>query len=423
MAEDLREYEKYLRDIIHVGTPFIPFYLKWLREFLKRAPLPPDKRNRALEAYRADLEKRYQPWQVEQALRAVRHYWYHLDRKAGGSTGMYAAAAAELSSEEQSLLDEARKMLRLRHCSYRTERTYLSWMRRFFQFRHERGLSGSRDFDADSLRSYLSYLAVDQRVAGSTQQQAFNALLFLFRYVLDVSVDGLSETIRARKPKRLPVVLTKEEIQTLLRLMPMPYRLMAMLIYAGGLRLAECMSLRVRDLDFDNGRIVLHGGKGDKDRTTLFPESLHQPVSLHLNEVRRLYASDRRKDAPGVPLPHALEKKYPHAKVEWAWFWVFPSPKLSVDPRSSGVYRYHLYHSTLQKRMTEAVRSAGLVKNATVHSLRHSFATHLIEAGYDIRTVQELLGHANLNTTMIYTHVAVRNKLGVISPLDTIDTE
>ena len=195
---------------------------------------------------------------------------------------------------------------------------------------------------------------------------------------------------------------------------------MAKLIYGSGLRLSECLSMRVRDFDFENERITVHGGKGDKDRVTLFPNAIHDEVNLQLKNVRRLFEEDRSLKRPGVPLPQALSKKYRSACFEWSWFWLFPSPRLSIDPRSGQTYRMHLYPSTLQKNMKKAVQLSEVPKNATVHSLRHSFATHLIEAGYDIRTVQELLGHSNVNTTMIYTHVALKNKLGVISPLSKL---
>jgi integron integrase len=328
----------------------------------------------------------------------------------------------DLNPEDEKLLHEACRILRLRHCTYRTERTYLGWIRRFLHHcRHH--TAKHRKIDADTLRNFLSYLAVEQRVAAATQQQAFNAILFLFRYVLNLRVEGLSETVRAGKPRRLPVVLTPGEVQELMHRLPQPYRLMGMLIYGGGLRLSECLELRIRDLDFESEQIVIRRGKGQKDRTTLFPRAIHPAVQSHIREVQYLYRQDRRDKKPGVPLPEALERKYPNAGLEWGWFWLFPSPRLSINPRTERVYRHHLYPSTLQKQVTKAVRSMALTKHATVHSLRHSFATHLIESGYDIRTVQELLGHEHVNTTMVYTHVAARNKKGVISPLEHLDLE
>ena len=317
-----------------------------------------------------------------------------------------------------------RKSLRLSNRSYRTERTYMGWVKRFFAYLR----STHTRIDADSLRqedikSFLTYLAVEQDVASATQEQAFNALLFFHRRVCSgsESIDGLGETIRATPKKRLPVVLTSEEIAQLIKLLPNPYNLMAMCIYGGGLRLSECMSLRIRDLDFDNESITIRGGKGDKDRSTLFPKSLHLYMREHLKETERLFHEDRRRGKPGVPLPHALERKFPNAWKEWGWYWVFPSPRLSIHPRNGRTYRNHLYPSTLQKQVSRAVHILGFVKRVTVHSLRHSFATQLIESGYDIRTVQELLGHSNLSTTMVYTHVASKNKRGVISPINGID--
>lgn len=421
MPYDELRYKSYLKDTIHIPAFHIPHYLKWVRIYRKHYSDDNNNRKKVLEQYRCLLSKTCHLWQVEQAIQAVRYYWYFIDTQEA-TTLKPAEITFDLHPEDEELLRESRRILRLRHCTYRTERTYLGWIRRYLH--HCRKHSNSqRTLDADSLRTYLSYLAIEQRVAAATQQQAFNAILFLFRYVLNRQIDGLSETVRAGKPRRLPVVLSANEIQRLLYRLPQPYRLMAMIIYGGGLRLSECLGLRIRDLNFEDEQILIHRGKGKKDRTTLFPRTIHSAVHHHMQEVERLYRQDRQDKNPGVPLPEALERKYPSASLEWAWFWLFPSPRLSVDPRSGHVYRYHLYPSTLQKQVTKAVRSMALTKHATVHSLRHSFATHLIEAGYDIRTVQELLGHEHLNTTMVYTHVAVRNKKGVISPLEQIDLE
>ena len=198
---------------------------------------------------------------------------------------------------------------------------------------------------------------------------------------------------------------------------------MAMIIYASGLRLSECIGLRIRDLDFKDEKIIIRSGKGNKDRSTIFPSMLHQLTREQISEARFLYEKDRRENKPGVSLPYALERKYPSYRREWAWFWLFPSPRFSVDPRSGNTYRHHMYSSSLQKKFSKAVHQLNLTKNATIHSLRHSFATHLIEVGYDIRTVQELLGHSSLNTTMVYTHIAVKNKLGVLSPIINLEDD
>lgn len=419
---DSTAFSRYLRDIGRVREKEISFYVRWVGMFLEMGTEIGKTREAALERFQIRMVRRFEDWQVQQALAAVRNYWYFMDRSAGGeSETRKRQEAPEGRLDAAAIIDEARRILRLGNRAYRTEKTYLGWIRRFLVFSEKHGKAGREEITPELLREYLTYLAVERKVAAATQQQAFNALLFLFRYVLQASIDGLGTTIRAMRKNRLPVVLTQKEISGILARVTYPYDLMVMLIYGGGLRLSECMGLRVRDLDFDGGKIIIHQGKGRKDRHTLFPPEIHEKMKSHLAEVRKVYAEDRRRGQPGVALPEALEKKYPGACMEWGWFWVFPSPRLSIDPVSGLVRRFHLYPTTLQKQVHEAVRSLDLTKNATVHSLRHSFATHLVEAGYDIRTVQELLGHSNLNTTMIYTHVAVKNKLGVISPLSRME--
>ena len=259
---------------------------------------------------------------------------------------------------------------------------------------------------------------MEKRISKATQSQAFNALLFLFRNVLGQDLDISSMAMRARKNPRLPVVLSRQEVTGLLAHFAGVYQLMARLIYGCGLRLNECLSLRVKDVDFAQGCLIARAGKGDKDRRTVLPESLEAPLRQHLLETKKLHDQDRQEKVPGVALPNALERKYPNAGKEWGWFWVFPARSLSVDPRSQVVRRHHVLPNTLQKQMKNAVRQSGLAKQVSVHTLRHSFATHLLENGYDIRTIQELLGHADVKTTMIYTHVASKNRLGVRSPLD-----
>jgi integron integrase len=275
----------------------------------------------------------------------------------------------------------------------------------------------------EELKQFLSFLAVERKVSASTQQQAFNALLFLFRHILDQKVEGIAEAIRSRVKTRLPVVLDPEEIIQIFQNLIDPHRIVARLIYGGGLRLNECLNLRVKDLDFKASLLTVRSGKGDKDRVTLLPPSLHPDLNYHLKSVRIVFDDDRRKNVAGVSLPAALERKYPGAGIEWSWFWVFPSARLSLDPYSDKIRRHHLYPSTLQRQFKAAILKSGIGKNASIHTLRHSFATHLIEAGYDIRTVQELLGHSNIQTTMIYTHVARKNKLGIISPLEKLGVE
>ncbi len=312
------------------------------------------------------------------------------------------------------LEQDMQRVLRLRHTSLRTERSYLGWLRRFRAFTGERP---GVELRAGDVVRFLSHLAVDQDVSPSTQNQAFSALLFLFRHVLDRDLD-VAATVRAKPRRRLPVVLTRDEVGRVLDGLQPPFDLMARLIYGAGLRLQECLELRVKDVLLDEGVLLVRSGKGDKDRRTVLPESLLEPLAMHLRAIRAMHDADRRDDVPGVALPHALARKYPNAGQDWPWFWVFPADNLSVDPRSKIVRRHHRHPSAFQKHFKQAVARAGVAKPATIHTLRHSFATHLLEAGTDIRTIQELLGHKDVQTTMIYTHVANKNRLGVVSPLD-----
>jgi integron integrase len=270
------------------------------------------------------------------------------------------------------------------------------------------------------VKNFLTYLAVQKGLSSSTQKQAFIALLYLFRNVLFKEISNLNGVIRSSNYKKLPLVLTKDEILLILQQMQGIYRIMIELIYGGGLRLSECLSLRIKDIDFQRQCMTIRSGKGNKDRQTLLPYSLISALKEHFLLVMKYYESDRKNNIAGVQLPHALNKKYPNVGKEWGWFWVFPSKKLSCDPRENIIRRHHLYPSTLQKTFHASVLSAKITKNAAIHTLRHSFATHLIESGYDIRTVQELLGHSDIRTTMIYTHIAKKNKLGVVSPIDDI---
>jgi integron integrase len=307
--------------------------------------------------------------------------------------------------------------MRLKHLSFRTEKSYLGWIARFLAFSAP---AEPRVLGEEHLKHYLSYLAVERKVSAATQKQAFNALLFFYRKVLGKEILGLETVIPAHRPHRLPVVLTQEEIRSVFRHLSGVHRLIAGVIYGGGLRLEECLCLRVKDVDFARGCLVIHAGKGNKDRETVLPERVAAELRRHLLRVRGLHERDRRRGLAGVWLPESLARKYIGAGKEWTWFWLFPSSKLSIDPATGVVRRHHLYPTTLQKAFQRAVARSGLAKHATLHTLRHSFATHLVEKGYDIRTIQELLGHADVSTTMIYTHVATRNKLGVSSPLDSL---
>lgn len=319
---------------------------------------------------------------------------------------------------EGALLERARRALRVRHYAIRTEESYLQWIRRFVEFQERRGV-GEDAFGRAEVKGFLENLAVERGVSASTQNQAFSALLFLFEHVLERSLEGLEDTVRARRPSRLPLVLAREEVLRLLAAMEGTSALMARVLYGTGLRIMEMLRLRVKDVDFERGQIAVRGGKGGKDRMVMLPESVRGDLEGHLRRVRLLFDEDRASGLPGVALPDALGVKYPNAGTEWGWQWVFPSKGIGVDPRSGIRRRHHLHENTVSKSLTAARRRAGIEKPLTAHTLRHCFATHLLEGGADLRTVQELLGHKSVETTMIYTHVMQRRGVaGVQSPLD-----
>jgi integron integrase len=315
------------------------------------------------------------------------------------------------------LLDQVRAALRQRHYSPRTEEAYVGWIRRFILFHRKRHPA---EMGAAEVECFLSSLATDRRVAASTQNQALAALLFLYGQVLGVDLPWLEGLVRARRPARLPVVLSRVEVQAVLQQRQGTPRLMTLLLYGAGLRLLECCSLRVKDVDFGANQIVVRSGKGDRDRAALLPAGVRDELTLHLRRVRSQHDADLRLGAGSVALPHALARKYPNAGREWAWQWVFPATRTYVDRATGQRRRHHLHESVVQRAVHDAVRAAGITKPASCHTLRHSFATHLLEGGYDIRTVQTLLGHKDVSTTMIYTHVLNRGPQGVRSPLDRL---
>ena len=315
------------------------------------------------------------------------------------------------------MLEQLRSELRSRHYSRRTEQAYVLWTRRFIRFQ---GMRHPSLMAAAEVNAFLTHLAVAERVSASTQNQALSALLFLYRYVIGRDLGDLGSVTRARKPERLPIVMTRQEAQDVLRRMHGDTWLMASLLYGSGLRLMECLRLRVQHLDFASRTIHVREGKGAKDRTTMLPGTLIQPLQLHLEKVKQLHRRDLADGYGRVQLPDALARKYPNAATEWAWQWVFPQRKRWKDRQTGAQGRHHCDPSILQRAVHDAVRNAGLTKHATPHTFRHSFATHLLDAGYDIRTVQELLGHADVKTTMIYTHVLNRGAAAVQSPLDRL---
>ena len=315
------------------------------------------------------------------------------------------------------LLDRVRAANRLRHGSRSTEKSYVGWIRRFILFHGKRHPA---QMGAPEVAQFLSSLAVEGKVAASTQNQALSALLFLYRYVLQQDLPWLDDIVRARRPKHLPVVLTRDEVRSVICGMDGTARLMATLLYGSGLRLLECARLRVQDVDFAMNQIVVRDGKGAKDRVTVLPAVAKEPLRQHLSNVKHQHDADLAQGAGWVELPWALARKYPNAGREWPWQWVFPATRLYFHQATSQRRRHHLHETVLQRAVLDAARRARLGKRATPHTFRHSFATHLLEDGRDIRTVQELLGHNDVSTTMIYTHVINRGPAGVTSPADRV---
>jgi integron integrase len=313
------------------------------------------------------------------------------------------------------LLDQVRAVMRLQHLSLATEHAYVQWIKRYIIFHKMRH---PLEMGAAEIREFLTHLAVKLEVTSSTQNQARYALLFLYTQVLQKDIGPVGQIERAKKSKRLPEVFTPDEARKVIAQLHGTNRLMAGLLYGSGLRLMECLRLRVKDIDFERHQIIVREGKGDKDRVTMLPLLLHELLKEHLAKIKLLHKEELREGFGTVILPYALSRKYPNAEKEWKWQYVFPASKRSIDPRSGAERRHHLDPSVLQKAVKRAIRDAGISKHAGCHTFRHSFATHLLESGYDIRTVQELLGHQDVRTTMIYTHVLNRGGLGVRSPLD-----
>lgn len=409
----IKAFQTYLLTTAHIKEKYVPYYIKWVSDcytFLDEPvenSLTTDKRQEFLK----HLSKDHEDWQVKQADYALRLYHFFLSREKRSNMKNHA----DRSDEWRGLEEETRKALRLRHRSLSTEKSYISWLRRFKEFVKE---IAPGQLEGKDLQDFLSHLAVDKKVSTSTQNQALNALVFVYKHVLEKDIENTINAVRARNKRRLPVVLTVKEVEQIFDNMSGLYRLMAMLTYGCGLRLNECLRLRIKDIDLEQNIIIVRSGKGNEDRRTVLPERLKDGLIHHIALVRSLYDRDREQNLNGVDLPGALERKYPNAGKEWEWFWLFPSKSLSIDPRTHIVRRHHIHPAALQRAFKAAVSITGITKQASVHTLRHSFATHLLEKGYDIRTIQELLGHKQLHTTMIYTHVAQKNILGIRSPLD-----
>jgi integron integrase len=416
----LQEFQKYLIDKKLVPENKVSYFAHWASRYLRYAQkhaIDATEYNEQLimtflEELRADA--RIQDWQPRQAEEALSLYYFHYLGKTKGGQG--APAVTGLTD----VLEEMRRLIRLKHYSYSTERTYIQWVERFAAYVQQSGPKGIVDVDADDLKNFLSHLALKQRVSSSTQNQAFNALLFLFRNILKRDVGNLDTTVRAKRGPKLPVVLSVDEVRQLFEQMTGRDRFIAELLYGAGLRLMELARLRVQDIDFDADTVFVRSGKGDKDRSTMLPIAVKERLKEHLASVKALHEKDLATGHGAVSLPDALDRKYPNAAREWGWQYVFPSGYLSVDPRTGAVRRHHISDSVIQSAIKNAVQKAGIVKHATVHTLRHSFATHLLMNGVNIREVQDLLGHKNVETTMVYTHVMRNMTNAPQSPLDLL---
>lgn len=423
-----------------IGKAQVTWYLGWARRFAARMQAVPVREHSAeyVSRFLQGLSQcsKVQPWQVTQADEALRLFYQKYLGCIWAQTWVGWAVAEEARGREAAavdpLLDEGpicgpqrdalnavlerlRAEIRLRQYSRRTEKSYLDWARRFSAFHQGRDPAA---MGGAEVKAYLEYLVMRRNVAASTQNQALNALVFLYQQVLQQPLGELGEFLRAKKPKRLPTVLTRVEVEGLLAGLQGVAKIMAGLLYGSGLRVMECLRLRVKDVDLERRQLMVREGKGRKDRLTVLPERFLPELRAHLEAVRQLHIRDLHQGYGEVFMEQGLARKYPRAGREWAWQYVFPAGQLAKDPRSEAIRRHHLHESVLQKAIKQAARQSGIAKQVSCHTLRHCFATHLLESGSDIRTVQELLGHSDVSTTMIYTHVLNRPGLAVRSPMD-----
>jgi len=420
----LPEFQKFLIEKKLAPEKNVPFLAYWVSRFLgfaRKHEYTSTEYNETIvqefiETLRTD--KRILDWQPRQANNAIVLYFFNFLGKTSGKEGGILKIA-----DTSGILKEMQRLIRLKHYSYSTERTYLQWAERFFSYALASENKKIEDLSSVDFKNFLSYLALKRRVSSSTQNQAFNAILFLFRNVLGIEIGDLSNTVRAKRGQKLPVVLSVDEVKSLFAHMFGKSLLIAELLYGSGLRLMELARLRVQDIDFDANTIFIRSSKGDKDRSTMLPAAVKERLKEHLKAVKVLHDKDIATGHGSVYLPDALERKYPNAAKEWRWQYVFPSSKPSVDPRSGKVGRHHISDKSIQLAIRDALRKAGIPKHASVHTLRHSFATHLLMKGVNLREIQELLGHKNVETTMIYTHVLRDMTHAPESPLDVLYKE
>ncbi len=427
MNNVLPDFQKYILDNKLVPENQVPFYAYWVNKFIRFSNKQQDKvLDLRVQLFIDALKKdrKLEDWQITQADNSVKLYINNF-LPASGDTVKLSPNNIESESkfpDDQEIRKKIREVLRIKHYAYSTERTYIDWFKRFHNY-----LTGikkkdwaTQGADEKDIRDFLSHLAIKKQVSSSTQNQAFNALLFLFREVLNIKPVDLSKAVRAKRGPKVPAVLTPDEVRNLLEQLNDRELLVVHLLYGTGMRLMELARLRVQDIDFGTNSIIIRASKGDKDRITVLPDAVKNKLKEHLATIKKIHEQDLTKGFGEVYLPDALDRKYQNAAKEWRWQYVFPSAALSVDPRSGKVRRHHISPSSIQKMVASAVRKAGIAKHASVHTLRHSFATHLLMDGVNIREVQELLGHKNVETTMIYTHVLRNMSKAPVSPLDTL---
>jgi len=422
----LPEFQEFLVDKGFVSKKHAPFYARWVSKFLTYSNNN-DEPN--LEKKTANFiaqllkNKDIADWQVDQARDALKLYIYHYD-----GNDLLKIAVDKLQIIKNTCLDlphliiSLRNSISIKHYAYKTERSYIGWVKRFYEYttKIKKKEIQKEGFSPEDVRDFLSHLALKLKVSSSTQNQAFNAILFLFREVLIIELHDLKKTVRAKRGPKLPVVLSKEEVGKIFERASGKNLFFLQILYGTGMRLMELVRLRVQDVDFDSSLIFIRSSKGDKDRTTILPEAVKDRLREHFKKVSALHEKDLKDGYGEVHMPFALERKYPNANKNFGWQYAFPSAKLSIDPACGKIRRFHMSEKNVQNAMAEAVKKTGIVKHATVHTLRHSFATHLLIDGVNIREVQELLGHSHVETTMIYTHV-IREIANVPqSPLDKL---
>jgi len=407
----LIDFENYLINSVKVKSGISPYYQKRINQALRSCnkQFGEELSNDEKDNFLNNLSNTLEVWQINQADYAIKLYNFYIDdQKKAKDDQSY-------DSQWEKLIEILKNTLRLKQRAYNTEKTYVYWLNYFKNYLVN---IDPHNISYEHLQNFLTFLAVERKVAPTTHNQALNALIFFYRNIIKVDIENKIDSVRAKYKRKLPIVLSKIEINKIFAQMKSKNKLMAQLIYGCGLRLSECTNLRIKDIDPEQNILTIRSGKGDKDRMTILPQKLKDSIIRHISNMKAIHDADRENNINGVKLPFALERKYPNAGKEWGWFWFFPASKVSVDPKTKIIRRHHIHPSALQTVFKKAVRATDIVKQASVHTLRHSFATHLLENGYDIRTIQQLLGHKNLDTTMIYTHVTKTNLLGVKSPLD-----